>query len=128
MPNSSSYKAQFFILTVAVAIAILYLFSLLAKPESVVDVSTLVIKDEYFIFQDIAEEAKETVKKVNDCKLLNYSLQEFKNYVENYGNSRNWKISLNYSFSSCNQAVIPFNLSLESYNKRIFASFNASRS
>jgi len=129
MPSlSRSRKAQFFVLSAFAIVTIIYFVSKWMEPYTIIDTSSVVMVEEPFIFNNIAEKAAEVVKQSKNCDDLKYNLEEYKVFVEKYGISKNFDISLIYSISQpCNDndLTTTFGLSLKSPRTSISSQFAA---
>ena len=129
-PKSSSSKAQFFLLSAFVISTCLLMLSRYIQPGSVLDTSRVVMKDEFFVFDNIKEKARETVRLSKSCEELKYNLEEFKIFAEEFASDIG-SLSFSYRFlSPCNlngkdvQTTIEFNLTLVSPSVKLNSVFN----
>ena len=128
----NSKKAQFFVLSAFAIVTILYFISSWIEPYTIIDTSAVVFREEPFIFNNIKEKAIEVVKISNSCEELEYNLDEYKNFVENYV-LRRGVVMLTYTLSSpCYEEepqsfpiVVLFNLKLKSTSLKIESDFKA---
>ena len=97
--SSSSSKAQFFILSVFLIVTILFFVSKWMQPGTIIDTSDVVMTEEPFIFNNLAEKAKETVDISRSCEDLKFNLEEYKDFVEKYATQKG-KMFLQYQLSS----------------------------
>ena len=118
MPNSSNFKAQFIMLSVVAIVSVLYLFSLWAKPSDILDLSSEVLVDEYFLMQNIGNNLK-YITEIDDCELFNYSLQEYIQFLEEFGREKNINIQILHNFSDCNQQNIEYTITIYSPGRNI---------
>jgi hypothetical protein len=128
---SRSRKAQFFILSAFSIVSLLYIVSNWIRPFSIIDTSSVVLMEEPFVFNNVKEKAIETVKISKDCEDLNYSLSEYKVFVERFGLEKNFVININYTIQSCTSmsATVNFNvISLKSTRMYMNSSFSVSDS
>ncbi|MEM5773320.1 MAG: hypothetical protein QXL86_03835, partial [Candidatus Aenigmatarchaeota archaeon] len=84
----SSKKAQFFILSAVAIVTTIFLVSQWVEPYTIVDTSSILMKEEFFIFNNIVEKANETVGLSKDCEELNFNLEEYKIFVEKFASSK----------------------------------------
>ncbi|MEM5808158.1 MAG: hypothetical protein QW818_03435 [Candidatus Aenigmatarchaeota archaeon] len=131
MRNSSSLrsarKGQFFILTTVVVVTILFFISRWIGPPAQVDTSDIVQMEELFTFDNIREKTTEVVKYSENCDDLNYNLQEYKNFLDEYGKEKNYRIDFSYSPSPCFEefgAVVYFSLKITSNKVNAESSFS----
>lgn len=120
-----SRKAQFYVLSAVAIIGILYFLSRWMEPSSITDTSSIVLMDEPFIFDNIKEKAVETVQKSKSCDEMKYNLEEYKNFVENYGLQNNLVVNLTIEDKYACPGTINFELSLMSTKMTIESNFTA---
>jgi hypothetical protein len=118
-----SRKAQFYVLSAVAIIGILYFLSRWMEPSSITDTSSTVLMDEPFIFDNIKEKAVETVQKSKSCDEMKYNLEEYKNFVEDYGVKNNLVVNLGYTYAC--PGNINFELRLMSTKMTIASNFTA---
>ncbi|OYT42787.1 MAG: hypothetical protein B6U78_00080 [Candidatus Aenigmarchaeota archaeon ex4484_224] len=125
MRKLSNYKGQFFILSAVVIIGAMYLISKQIIPLRMIDISQIALDDEIFVFNNIYKKSIEVVKKSKDCNDLSWNLEEFKNFVEDYGVSKGMKIVLNYNILVCNsvQRNVSFELYLNSSRYKLYSQY-----
>jgi hypothetical protein len=119
-----SRKAQFYVLSAVAIIGILYFLSRWMEPSSITDTSSIALTDEPFIFDNIKEKAVETVQKSKSCDEMKYNLEEYKNFVEEYGLKNNLVVNLDYTYAC--PGNINFELSLMSTKMTIASNFTVS--
>jgi len=125
-----SRKAQFFILSAVAIVTIIFFVSRWLEPYTIVDTSSIALKDEFYIFDNIVEKIKETVRTSKDCEELKYNLDEYKNFVDNFAAEKNYKMDFYYTISPCYNeppsfnAVVEVKISLESSNIKLTSSFS----
>lgn len=91
--SKSKYrKAQFFIISAFTIVTILYFVSRWMEPYTIPDTSIVVWNDEPFILNNIIEKAKDTIRDSEDLEEMNYNLQEFGDFVKEYGLIKNLDI------------------------------------
>jgi hypothetical protein len=91
-----SRKAEFFVVSTVAIVSILFVLSKYMGPQTFVDTSSAVL-NEPFIFDNIIEKAKETVRISKNCEELAYNLDEYKNFVEKFFIKQNIKVEFNYT-------------------------------
>lgn len=127
---SSSRKAQFFVLTTFIMVSILYFVSKWLEPSTIPDTSVVALRDEPFVFNNVVEKAKETVKVSKSCEDLMFNLEEFKDFVESVVQVKNKWIIYYQLQSPCAlpggveiPTVVEFNLTLFSPRLKINSVF-----
>ncbi len=118
MPSSSKFKAQFIMLSVVAIVSVLYLFSLWARPADVIDLSSQILVDEYFLMQNMANNLK-YITSIDDCEVLNYSLQEYIQFVKGFAKEKNIRVDLFHNFSNCSQKTVEYNITIYTPNRNI---------
>jgi len=124
MHNSSkSKKSQFFILSVVSMIMILAAYLTIFSPKNVMFSSDIILKNEFFVFNNIVEKSIKTVEVSRNCEELNFNLQEFKKLLLNYPFF--YKISYFYNITSCTstQATVNFYIELSSASVKTYTNF-----
>lgn len=128
-----SRKAQFYILSAVAIIGILYFLSRWLEPSTMIDTSSIVLMEEPFIFNNIKEKAIEVVENSKSCEELNYNLEEYKIFVENYILKKG-ELVLQYQFiAPCYEevggpstpAVVEFTLNLTTPKAKLGSIFYA---
>lgn len=104
--SSSSYKkndrkGQFFILTTVAVVTILFFVGRWIEPLAQVDTSSIVQMGEIFTFDNIKEKTSAVVKDSESCDDLDYNLEEYKNFIQNFAREKNYRIDFGYGISSC---------------------------
>ncbi len=118
MPNSSNFKAQFIMLSVVAIVSVLYLFSLWAQPTDIVDLSSQILVDEYFLMQNMANNLR-YITHIDDCEVLNYSLQEYIQFVKGFAKEKNIRIDIDHNFSNCNQKIVEYNITIYTPDRNV---------
>lgn len=120
-------KAQFYILTAFVIVSIIFIVSMWIESYTIIDTSSVPMMEEPFVFNNIVEKAIEVVKQGKSCDDLKYNLGEYKTFVEKYGVTKNFNISLSYNIvQPCDSKLnTSFNLVLISTKASISSSFSA---
>lgn len=120
-----SRKAQFYVLSAFAIVSIIYLVSTWIESYTIIDTSSIPLMEEPFVFNNMKEKAVEVVKNSNDCENLQYNLDEYKAFVENYGMTKNFNITLTPSVQNCdgNTWTVKFDLILKS-PRVLITSFN----
>lgn len=91
--SKSKYrKAQFFIISAFTIVTILYFVSRWMEPYTIPDTSVVVWNDEPFVLNNIIEKAKDTIRDSEDIEEMKYNLQEFGDFVKEYGLIKNLDI------------------------------------
>jgi len=93
---SKSSKAQFFVLSAFAIVTILFFLSQWIEPYTIIDTSSIPLKEEFFIYNNIKEKAVETVKISKDCEDLMYNLGEYKIFTESFASIKNLNLNVNY--------------------------------
>lgn len=107
---SNSRKAQFFILSAFAIVSIIYFISQWMEPYTIVDTSSVVLMEEPFIFNNIKEKAMETANISENCEDLEFNLEEYKNFVEEYTLGKNLAMFFDYDID-CNPTIPAWNVS-----------------
>ncbi len=110
-------KGQFFILTTVAIVTILFYLGRSLGPASQTDTSLTILLDEFSTFDNIQEKSVSLVKGSESCADLNYNLQEYKGFIENFAKEKNYQVALSYRTTPCDQelgAVAEFSLSIVS--------------
>lgn len=92
-----SKKAQFYVLTAFAIVSILYLVSTWIEPYTIIDTSSVALMEESFIFNNIVEKTQETIKISKNPDDLKFNIQEYKQFVQDYGLRKNLKITFDIS-------------------------------
>jgi hypothetical protein len=120
-----SRKAQFFILSVFAIVTILYFLSRWLEPSTVIDTSSVALRDEPFIFDNIKEKASYVVNSSKNCEELNFNLQEYKQVAEDYALNKNCLLDFNYAYPACVSGMkIDFIMTLTSTNMQLASNFS----
>lgn len=94
-------KGQFFVLTAVAVVTILFFVGRWVDTLTQVDTSSIVLSEELFTFDNIQEKTATVIKSSENCEELDYNLQEYKNFIREFARDKNYKISFEYSLSSC---------------------------
>jgi hypothetical protein len=126
----SCRKAQFFLLSAFTIITIIFLVSQWIEPYTITDTSSIVMKEEFFIFNNIVEKARETVNLSKDCEELKFNLEEYDSFVEKFALSKHLNLEFNHNIVSCNSntAQVSFQISLNSTSVQIKKIFTVTKS
>lgn len=111
--RKSAKKGQFFILTSVAVVTILFFVSRWIGPLTELDTSSIVLSEELFTFDNIKEKAGDVVKNSESCEELDYNIQEYKNFIENFAREKNYRITFDSSISPCSEvssSVVEFTL------------------
>ncbi len=123
-------KAQFFILSAITIVSIIYLISRWSEPYTIIDTSAVVMSDEIFIFNNIVDKARYLV--YNTCENpeeLEYSLEEYKAFIEDYTLRRNIEMDFDISQVTFGNPTTGYiNISLVSPTHTINRRFTIDRS
>ncbi len=112
-----SRKAQFFVLSAFIIVSILLLVSRWLEPLSVVDTSFAALAEEPFLFNNIKEKAVTTVSSSRNCDELQFNLDEYKNFIQEFSATKNIKVDFDYEVvQPCVDSILEtkIHLSLES--------------
>jgi len=104
--SSSSYKkndrkGQFFILTTVAVVTTLFFVGRWIEPLAQVDTSSIVQMGEIFTFDNIREKTSAVIKDSESCDDLDYNLEEYKNFIQNFAREKNYRIDFGYDILSC---------------------------
>lgn len=124
---SRSNKAQFFVLSTISIILILAVYIKIFSPTNIVYSSDIIIRNEFFVFNNIVEKAIEVVELSKDCEELKFGLEELKKLInENYFF---YSVLFNYTINNCdnNFTEISFFISLNSPYIKSETSFKKSK-
>ncbi len=94
-------KGQFFVLTAVAIVTILFFIGRWIGPSTQVDTSSIVQAEEFFTFDNIQQKSIDVIKGSENCDELDYNLQEYKNFIREFGRDKNYRISFEYSIPSC---------------------------
>ena len=122
---SRSRKAQFFVLSAFTIVTIVFFLSQWIEPYTIIDTSSIALKEEFFIFNNIKEKAVETVKN-STCEELEYNLGEFKTFAENFASMKNLDLNVTcYNITVCNDTKLETycKITLKSFSSYIESSF-----
>ncbi|MCS7105998.1 MAG: hypothetical protein NZ942_01645 [Candidatus Aenigmarchaeota archaeon] len=124
-----SRKAEFFVVSTVAIVSIIFVLSKYMGPQSLTDTSSAVL-NEPFIFDNIVEKAKQTVKISKNCLDLTYNLDEYKNFVESFYARKNIKVNINYIIvTPCDDNILrtKFYINLISANIRMSKEFETTK-
>jgi hypothetical protein len=127
---SRSRKAQFFVLSAFTIVAIVFFLSQWIEPYTITDTSSIALKEEFFIFNNIKEKAVETVRNSKDCDELKYNLEEYKTFTENYAAMKVLELNVSYyNKTVCDDKKLEtfFTIKLKSFSSYIESSFMVNR-
>ena len=106
MHNSSSRKAQFFILTTVVIVGVFYTLSKYINPYAFVSTSEPIIEGEESFFDNVKDKAIKTVTiSSRDDATLKNNLEKYKNFVINMSSEKGYDLSFSYTVGSTNVNV-----------------------
>ena len=101
MHNSSSRKAQFFILTTVVIVGVFYTLSKYINPYAFVGTSDPIIGGEESFFDNVKDKAIKTVTiSARDDTTLKYNLEKYKNFIINMSSEKGYDLSFSYTVQS----------------------------
>ena len=126
----SSKKAQFFLLSAFAIIVTIFSVSQWIEPYTITDTSSVPMREDFFIFNNIVEKANETVSLSKDCEDLRFNLEEYKTFVEEFALRKTFNLNLNYNIVSCDSfsAQVSFDITLTSPSSQIKKTFVAIKS
>jgi len=90
-----SRKAQFFIITTITIVTMIFFMSKWMEPYTIIDTSSVVLKEQPFVLNNIVEKADATVA-VSSSKDLEYNLQEYMNFVSDYAAKKGFAADTQY--------------------------------
>ena len=106
MHNSSSRKAQFFILTTVVIVGVFYTLSKYINPYAFVSTSEPIIEGEVSFFDNVKDKAIKTVTiSSRDDATLKDNLKKYKNFVINMSSEKGYDLSFSYTVELTNVSV-----------------------
>lgn len=82
MLKSSSSKAQFFVLGAFSMVTFLFFLSQWLKPTLILDPSSIILRDEVFLFNNLKQKSLQVIEQAKTCRELRYNLQEYGNFIE----------------------------------------------
>ena len=103
--RKNARKGQFFVLTAVAVATILFFVGRWTGPLTQVDTSSIVLSEELFTFDNIREKTVAVVGNSENCEELDYNLQEYKNFIRDFGRDKNYKITFKYSIPSCGDSA-----------------------
>lgn len=104
LPSSS--KGQFFIVSAVSIVIILFFIGRWLEPSTVPDTSSIALTEELFTFDNVKEKATAVVKGSESCEELDYNLQEYKNFLNDFAREKNYQIGFVYSIEPCSSSAI----------------------
>lgn len=124
----SSRKAQFFVISAVTIVALIFLISQWIQPSTIIDTSSVVLREETFVFSNIKEKAVTVVTTAKTCDDLIFNLDEYENFAEQYAAGKGLRLNFEYEISACSlvpqSTTIDFNLNLKSFDSDITSSFS----
>lgn len=123
MPNFLNKKAEFFILTTVVIVAVFYTLSKYVNPYAYIDTSTAIETGEMFFFENVKQKAIKTVQISNRDDLLN-NLNMYKNFVDSLASDEGYNMVFTYTNTT---SKIFFYISLTSHKYTLKSNFTVSR-
>lgn len=119
-------KAQFFILSAVAIVGILFFVSRWVEPLSLLDTSSIIFREEPFVFNNIKEKAVETVNQSKDCEDLKFNLEEYNTFVKSYAREKLFSLDFKYSYGTCIKGSpldVVFNMTLKSEKMELASNF-----
>lgn len=101
-----SSKAQFFVLTAFAIVTIVFFISKWVEPFTIIDTSQLIFAEESFVFNNIAEEVKETIDTSESCADLQFNLQEYEQFVQDFVLEKGWTFDFDYDVTCGTPTVV----------------------
>jgi len=123
MLNSSSKKAQFFILTTVVIVGVFYTLSKYINPYAFIDTSKAVSGSETFLFDNVKEKAIKTVQVSNETELES-NLNQYKIFIERMASDKGYSLNFDYEVL---ENTVEFNMVLTSERMTLKAGFTEDR-
>ncbi len=123
MPNLSSRKAQFFILTTVVIVGVFYSLSKSINPYSFIDTSRAAYGGEILFFDNVRDKAVKTVRISDSSNFLN-NLQTYKNYIEGLAVKKGYNLEFYYANATDD---VEINMILTSQKYTLRSNFTVSR-
>jgi hypothetical protein len=123
IPNLFGKKAEFFILTTVVIVAVFYALSRYVNPYAFIDTSKAAGSGEVFFFDNVRDKAVKTVE-ISNPGDLSTNLKTYKNFVEISASDKGYNMIFNYTVNS-NRVDIHMILSSPKYN--LITNFNVPR-
>jgi hypothetical protein len=121
-----SRKAQFYILSVVGIVTILYAIGKSLTPHIIIDTSDVVLRSDYFVFNNIVEKTLKTLDASKSCEDLRFNLEEFKR-IATKAFAPDFRVEYSYSILSCDDtarsATVSFKITLYSVNSEIGTTF-----
>jgi len=123
MLNSFNKKAEFFILTTVVIVAVFYALSRYINPYAFIDTSKAVEGGEIFFFDNVKDKAIKTVE-ISNPSDLNINLKTYKNFVEQLASDKGYNMVFNYTV---NVTEVNMYMVLSSQRYTLLSNFTVSR-
>jgi len=123
MLNSSSKKAQFFILTTVVIVGVFYTLSKYINPYAFIDTSKAVSGSETFFFDNVKEKAIKTVQISTETELES-NLNQYKIFIEGMASDKGYSLNFDYEVL---ENTVEFNMVLTSERMTLKADFTEDR-
>jgi hypothetical protein len=112
--NLFGKKAEFFILTTVVIVAVFYALSRYVNPYAFIDTSKAASTGETFFFDNIKDKAIKTVE-ISNPSDLSVNLKTYKNFVEGSASDKGYNMIFNYTVD-VNEVDVHMILSSQKYN------------
>jgi len=90
-----SKKAQFFIITTITIVTMIFFMSKWMEPYTIIDTSSVVLKEQPFLLNNIVEKADVTVA-ASSPEDLEYNLQEYMNFITDYAAKKGFAADTQY--------------------------------
>ena len=126
MSNFSKKKAQMFIITGVTIVILLFVVSQWVQPPTIIDTSQVVLLEETYVMNNIKQEAMLVVRNTETCDDLSFNLDEYKNFVTEYGASKGFNLDFQFEINGVcpGSPTVNFNINLDSTNAKISSSFS----
>jgi len=121
-----SRKAQFFVLSAFAIVTVVFFLSQWIEPYTIIDASSVALREEFFIFNNVKEKTVEAVKSSTNCDDLKYNLDEYKSFTEQFASTKNFDLNVSYyNKTVCDDAKLAtyFTIKLRSSSSYIESSF-----
>jgi len=123
MPNLSSKKAQFFILTTVVIVGVFYSLSKSIDPYTFVDTSSAAYGEEILFFDNVKDKSIKTVR-ISDSGELLSNLEEYKIFIEEVASERGYNLVFYYTNTT---DTVKIDMALTSQKYTLRANFTIPR-
>ena len=123
MPNLSSKKAQFFILTTVVIVGVFYTLSKYINPYAFIDTSKPASGSETFFFDNIKEKAIKTVE-ISSADDLEDNLGNYTQFIKKMASDKGYSLNFDYEILT---TTVNFQILLTSERMTLKTNFKANR-